>query len=267
MICDTHTHSIHSFDGSESVRDMCIAAIKRGVCVLAVTDHAEAMEGVPYIPFERKRVAKAWDDIDAARREFGDKLDILFGCELGQPHLNPEYARAICSEFSFDYIIGSLHFFRKNVDLYDVIYTRADVNSRISEYFRDTLAMIETGGFQALGHLDYILRRLQTCFDGLPTYRGFERDIDMVLEAVIERNMALEVNTSGMRKWLNAIGLEPWVLTRFRELGGKYVTIGSDAHNACDIGAGFSDACRLLKSCGFEAFTYYKEKIPVLTKI
>lgn len=263
MLCDTHTHSIHSFDGSEHIADMCRAAIARGLSVLAITDHAEAMEGVAYSDFERARIQAQRAEIEAARAQFGAQLDILFGCELGQAHLNPVYAEAILREFSFDFTIGSLHFFRGNEDLYDVTYSPENVDARIRQYFSETLEMIEIGGFHSLGHLDYIMRRLEACFEGAPTYRGYEEPIDQILSQLVARDMALEVNTSGLRKWLGCIGLEPWVLRRFRALGGRYVTIGSDAHVRADIGAGLSEALALIQSAGFSHYTYYKNGAPI----
>ena len=55
MISDSHTHSAFSFDGHDSVLEMCCAAIKNGVSVFAVTDHND-IDGVsdgfypPYLP-------------------------------------------------------------------------------------------------------------------------------------------------------------------------------------------------------------------------
>lgn len=40
-IVDVHTHSIHSFDGNDSVEALCLAAIEMGAKVLAVTDHCD----------------------------------------------------------------------------------------------------------------------------------------------------------------------------------------------------------------------------------
>ena len=263
MFCDTHTHSVHSFDGSESIEDMCRSAIQKGLSVLVITDHAEAMEGVPYGAFERERIAKQKADIDAAKEQFHGQLDVLFGCELGQPHLNPSYADKILEEYSFDFVLGSLHFFHNNEDLYDVIYTPENVDARICQYFSETMEMIETGGFHSMGHLDYIMRRLQPCYQGLPTYCGYEEQVSQILEMLVQRDMAIEVNTSGLRKWLNCIGMEDWVLRRYRELGGRYVTIGSDAHCKEDIGSGRAEAYALLKKAGFTHYTYYKQGNPI----
>ena len=113
MLCDVHTHSIYSFDGNETIDDMCAMAIERGLGVLAITDHAEAMEGVAYDDTERERIEKQYADVISARDKFGSKLQILFGCELGQPHLNAEYAKSVLNDFEFDFVLGEKFVLRK----------------------------------------------------------------------------------------------------------------------------------------------------------
>ncbi len=267
MLCDIHTHSKYSFDGVETVEDMCLAAIEKGVSVLAVTDHSEAMENVPYTEKEYARINGAFEEIKEAREKFAGKIDLLFGCELGQPHLNPEYGDSVLRDFKFDYVLGSLHFFKGNIDLYDVKYTPENVDFYIKQYFSETKEMIEYGKFHSLGHLDYIMRRFKDCYPGFPTYRGYEETIDEILQMLIDRNMGLEINTSGLRKWMGELGMEEWILKRFHELGGKYVTLGSDAHAKEDIGAGMDSAYKLLTAAGFASYTYYKNNEPIMVSI
>ena len=267
MLCDTHTHSKYSFDGAESIEDMCLAAIEKGVSVLTITDHSEAMEQVPYNDIERARILGAKEEVEAARIKFAGKIDLLFGCELGQPHMNPEYAKKVLEEFEFDYILGSLHFFKGNVDLYDVKYTPENVDFYIKTYFAENKEMIEHGKFHTLGHLDYIMRRFKDCYSGLPTYKGYEDTVEEILQMLVDRDMGLEINTSGLRKWMGELGMEVWVLEMYRKLGGKYITIGSDAHAKQDIGAGFDNACKLIKTAGFSEFTYFKNSEPIKVSI
>ena len=53
------------------------------------------------------------------------------------------------------------------------------------------------------------------------------------------------------------------MLECYRELGGKYVTIGSDAHVTKYVGAGFTEAAAALKRTGFDSYTIYKDRCPV----
>ena len=57
------------------------------------------------------------------------------------------------------------------------------------------------------------------------------------------------------------------IIKRFKELGGKYITIGSDAHRWGDVGAGIEDGMRVLLKCGFTHFTVYEKRKPKLLPI
>ena len=57
------------------------------------------------------------------------------------------------------------------------------------------------------------------------------------------------------------------IIKRFKELGGKYVTIGSDAHRWGDVGSGIEDGMRVLLKCGFTHFTVYEKRKPRLLPI
>ena len=47
-LADYHTHSEYSFDGKETIRDMCQAAMNRGISELAITDHMDIFTGKWY---------------------------------------------------------------------------------------------------------------------------------------------------------------------------------------------------------------------------
>ena len=57
------------------------------------------------------------------------------------------------------------------------------------------------------------------------------------------------------------------IVKRFKELGGKYVTFGSDAHYAEDLTAGLDEAYGVMKEAGFDCFTLYQKRTPILMPI
>lgn len=266
MICDTHAHSIYSFDGHDSVDNICRQAVANRVSVLAITDHAEALAGVPLNLKEKERCTLSFNAIEKAARKLSPSLTLLRGCELGQPHMNTEYSNQILSSFDFDYVIGSMHFFPGNIDLYDVRYTRKNYREYMNIYFDETLKMLDYEGYQSLGHLDYITRLLDHCFDGAPNYKEFKPAVDKIIKKVADRGLALEVNTSSLRK-KGALAMEGWILELFFKYGGRYITIGSDAHFASDVGSGFDEAFMLISKCGFKNYNYYINKEPVSVPI
>ena len=57
------------------------------------------------------------------------------------------------------------------------------------------------------------------------------------------------------------------ILKRYFQLGGRIVTLGSDAHQAEDIAADFDVAMDILTGIGFQYFAFYRERQPVMLKL
>ena len=86
MLTDMHNHTYASFDGKQSVRDVCIAAEKAGVGIIAVAEHfdCDARGGMNHFPAHFKQ----WlCDTENAKIEFEGKVQLLRGVEVGQPHV------------------------------------------------------------------------------------------------------------------------------------------------------------------------------------
>ena len=73
-------------------------------------------------------------------------------------------------------------------------------------------------------------------------YADFADEIDAVLRTAIVTDTVMELNTRrlGDREALEK--LEP-IYRRYKEMGGHFVTLGSDAHGADAIGAHMQIAC------------------------
>lgn len=262
MICDLHTHSQYSFDGSVSVNGLCSAAIEYHVDILAITDHCDMVPGpegyASFLESEEKRIR----DIQAVRRKY-PKLEVLHGIEVGNAVNMPEKAQKVLSDYGFDFVIGAVHFLPDGSDIYTLPYENAEAVDRMfREYFRIMLELVELGGFDSLAHLDYPLRVLRGKTDG-NSIKQYRELVEPILTGLVRQQIALEVNTRGTYDWQHRVGPEDWILSRYRELGGQYVTIGSDAHSSDWVGAGFAEAAAALRRIGFTDFTIYRNRIPV----
>ena len=110
-----------------------------------------------------------------------------------------------------------------------------------------------------LAHIDYIARYAP--YDNPEiSYGDFREDIDDVLRAVIETGTVLELNTRrlGSRRALKE--LVP-VYQRYRELGGRYVTVGSDAHTADAVACHFHTAEELVDTLGLQIVTFRSRQL------
>ena len=53
----------------------------------------------------------------------------------------------------------------------------------------------------------------------------------------------------------------------YYQLGGRVVTLGSDAHQAADLAADFDVAMDILTGVGFRYFAFYRQRQPVMLKL
>lgn len=56
-------------------------------------------------------------------------------------------------------------------------------------------------------------------------------------------------------------------MKRFKEVGGRYITFGSDAHHYYDVGKNIADGMEMAKAAGFTYLTIYEQHVPMLVPI
>lgn len=263
MYFDQHVHSRHSEDGNHSICEIAARAVEIGLAGVTVTDHFDLCGDPIGYPFYMAHEGARRADFDEAREQYGGRLQLRWGLELGNPFLMPGVADPILAAREFDFILGSVHYLHDGRDVYLIDYTDpADRDEALRMYFDDMLTLIADGGFDSLAHLDYPLRVMKGL--AAPTMRPWQEQIEAVLAALVQKDMALEVNTRGFQDWKGRQEPEDWVLTRFYELGGRMITVGSDAHVLSAVGGAVDRAHEKLRALGFEGVTVYTGRKPEL---
>ena len=258
MTVDYHIHS-NSPDAGQDMKEMCRAAIARGIDEIAVTDHYEFYSGGMLTKyFHRSYLDQYFADLAECRELFAGRLVIRAGAELGQGDQDPGRQQEIIAAYPFDYLIGSLHKLH-NVDLANLYYQEGNGKRIAEEYYRQLIEMARNSDFDCLGHLDLVKRYGKRAGCDMDT-RPYMALITEVLKQLIARDKGLEINTSSLREGLNETMPGMDVLTAFKDLGGRIVTVGSDAHNPADVGRGLEKACQLLRSAGFDSFAVYHQR-------
>lgn len=79
----------------------------------------------------------------------------------------------------------------------------------------------------------------------------------------MNRGKGIEINTSGLRVDLRQTLPHRDILRLYRECGGTYITIGSDAHKAEEVGEGILQAVEEIRSLGYENITTYEKRKPI----
>jgi histidinol-phosphatase (PHP family) len=72
----------------------------------------------------------------------------------------------------------------------------------------------------------------------------------------VDTGTALEINTSGLRHPVQETYPSSAIVARFHELGGRRVTIGTDAHRAHQFASGLADGYAYAAAAGFGDLTF-----------
>ena len=91
--------------------------------------------------------------------------------------------------------------------------------------------------------------------------------LDEILKKLIWLGKGLELNTAGFKYGLGHPHPTEDILRRYRELGGEIITTGSDAHETGHLGYAFEKAAAILKDCGFQYYTVFRDRNPAFVRI
>ena len=270
-LCDLHIHSNNSFDATSSVDELCKSAIDRGLYAIAITDHCEAPEIIKgenceYGCFE-KLIPNSIKEAQIAKRIYAENLKVLCGIELGEPMHDDICTQKVLSYGEYDFILASVHNLRNMEDFYFLDYTKLDVNELLKRYFDEVIETASFEHFDSLAHLTYPLRYIFAKTGTIPDLTIFYEQIDKIYKILIKNNKALEINVSGLFKELKTTLPDEKLVRRFKELGGKYITIGTDSHNAENVGIGIKEGIEVAKRAGFTQYTIFEKRKPVLIDI
>lgn len=254
---DAHLHTDQSPDSDVPIDVYAALALEQGIAELAITDHVDFDARDPaydYTSFEeRERTVR-----DAAERWAPKGVLIRFGAELTYNRSWEEDLRAHLARHRYDFTIGSVH------DWPDSPYVPTRVRTwatgrRLSEalapYLDEIAAAAGSGLFDTIGHLDVVRRYLHAQFSAPEIYGAVEL-FEPALRALVDSGTALEVNSSGFRHPSGEAYPGPALIARYRELGGRRVTAGSDSHWARHFAWGLEAGYRLLAAAGFTGLAF-----------
>lgn len=263
-IFDTHTHSDNSFDGNHSCILLCEGVIKNNGVGIAITDHCEIdSKDFDFRAFSTNQYVETF----MAKKSFAERIEVLQGIELGQAIYNKQLAEQILNDFDYDFVLGSIHNLENMQDFYFLDFKQYDVKQLLSEYFETLLELCRWNKFDSLAHLTYPLRYIYQRENIRVDLSEYYNIIDDILSELVKNEKALEINTSGLFMDIGETLPTAEILKRFKALGGKYVTVGSDSHYYDKVCNGIEQGYDILKECGFDCFTVFRQRKPVLIPI
>lgn len=271
MFADYHVHTAFSDDSTYPLPEVVRDAVAMGMDELCFTDHVDygikldrdCGQAIPYRdsgPFANVDYPKYVEEVEAARRLYGDRIKIKLGLEFGmQVHTIPQY-QALFRRYPFDFIILSVHQV-ENKEFWTQDFQKGRSQKEYNErYYEELLALVQRyKDYSVLGHVDLIAR-----YDAAGPYpfsciRPILTDI---FKQVIADGKGIELNTSYHRYGLKDTTPARAILELYRDLGGHILTIGSDSHRPDHLGAYIREGMALLKDLGFQEFCTFEQMEP-----
>lgn len=263
---DQHLHSRHSFDSRAAPREIVEVAIERGLSGVTFTEH--------YDVHPQDRESCVYEDasytatIEKLRCEFGDAVFIGKGIEVCYQPPQMEQIFRFLEGHTFDLVILSVHYFGEHPVHKRERWAGVGVAEGTRRYFERVLDAAQfvrdtQGGrervFDILGHLDLVKRYTQRFF-GEHDVEACAEIRDEILRCCIAAGLTPEINTSTLRQNLEETSPNLATVRRYAELGGHAMSIGSDAHVATAVGAGFDRAVTMLRTAGICKLAVFRSR-------
>lgn len=265
---DTHVHTSFSTDSETSPVEQLRQAIKFGLEGICFTDHMDyefpasalshPVDGTPFC-FD-------WETYKEVIREIAEdtSLTVYTGVECGLQKANTviEKNTTLSQDASLDYMIGSLHLVDGQDPYYPSFWQEKDASQCIQSYFELIYENLQCfHGMDSLGHLDYIVRYAPSDFAYVPSM--FREIIEAILEYLIQKDIALEINTSGFKNGGQYPNPHFDIVSWYYQKGGRLITVGSDAHTPEYLAYHFEETASMLKKAGLCQYVIYQKHKPV----
>ncbi|MBO4928016.1 MAG: histidinol-phosphatase HisJ family protein [Clostridiales bacterium] len=263
MYTDNHNHTKHfSSDAKMTAQQLIDTCKGLNMYGVAVTEHYEGDYphdiGAPQI-FDLDsyfETGKTW-------KEYAGDFPVRMGIELGwQKHL-PAFYDEMVSKYPFDVVILSNHLFRGKDPYFFRDGYEQDMVSVYTQYIEEMAQMAEDcSNYDIIGHYDYI-NRYGPYEDPQIRYAHCPEAFDRLFKAIISKGKALEINTRSIDKMRkrgfdSAYSMpDPGILSRYYEMGGRIIAMGSDSHDNDTLCIHFDETARYLASFGFTENSYF----------
>jgi histidinol-phosphatase (PHP family) len=223
-------------------------AVRVGLTEIGFTDHSPMRRD----DFDNWRMrADQLDEyvekVRRAQREHS-QLTIRLGLEVDFIPGHEDWIRELAARHPWDYFIGSVHYVSDSWDVDNPEklsnWKKRDAYEVWSIYFERLTMAAESKLFEIMGHAD-----LPKKFCFIPQ-RDCTAMFEKFLDAAKKADVAVELNTAGLRKDCKEIYPSPQIL-RLAHSKGVPITFGSDAHAPGEVGMDLSRAVELARTVGY----------------
>ena len=202
------------------------------------------------------------------RAAYGDTIKIRSGLEFGIQSITVgDYERLFAKyQDELDFVLFSMHQV-DNKEFWTQDFQRGRSQKEYNEaYYEEILKTMKAfKHYSVLAHLDLLVR-----YDKAGRY-PFDKVRDLVAEILkqaIADGKGIEVNTSSWHYGLSDTQPSRDILHLYKNLGGRIITVGSDAHQTSYLADHIKDAYAILRDeIGFKEIATFEHMQPIFHKL
>jgi histidinol-phosphatase (PHP family) len=259
---DYHVHTAISFDSSASPHDMIAAAERAGLREICFTDHYDYHSGptAPADLFTIKDYRAAYEGLSSPT------VAIRRGVEMGLTLETRKQAEDFARSYPFDFVLGSVHYVDGMDPYFAEFWQARTVREAFERYLEQTLLCVRLhDDFDVLGHLTYVCKSVHNPSKAPVFYEDFPSLTDDILRVLVRRGKGMEINASGVDRTGDFLPSARF-LQKFFDLGGRIVTVGSDAHAPDRVGQ-YADRALAIAKDIFGHVCTFTQRTPVFHQL
>jgi len=256
-IADYHMHTPLCGHAVGEPVEYAEAAIEAGLEEIGFSDHAPFVHYEdPGVTMNVKQLPEYYRMIEDVRKKYSNTLRVKIAIEADYIPGYEEKTKAILDDYPYDYVIGSVHFIkdwgfdnpqeRENWD-------EKNVNQVYRDYYELLRQCAQTGMYDIMGHVDLVKK-----FGNLAS-EDLADEVQKTAQVFKECGVAIEINTSGLRKPVKEMYPSLWNLKIYADAGVP-LTFGSDSHDPNDVGRDFERAVALAQEAGYSEYVLFKSR-------
>ncbi len=284
-----HIHCEFSDDSREPMENQIETAIAKGVQEICFTDHVDYgikrdwddPKGIEYRggdgmsssadeldPIANVDYPKYFEKIARMQEVYKDKIVIKNGLEFGVQSITVDDFNKLYDRYqdTLDFTLFSMHQVN-NLEFWTQDFQKGKTQEQYNrEYYEEILKTQKLfKHYSCLAHLDLIVRYDN---NGVYPFEKVEDLIAEILKQAIRDGKGIEINTSSWHYGLADTQPSCSILKLYKDLGGKIITIGSDAHNTKFVHDHYDDAIEILTNeIGIHEICTFDKMTPIFHKI
>lgn len=287
MYADYHLHCEYSDDSNEPMENQIQQAIALGLDEMCFTDHVDygikrdwddpagiiirhAIEHGKEVDLVLANVnyPKYFKALKMYQKKYAPSISIKKGLEFGIQSITVDAFEKLYALYQdeLDFVLFSMHQVN-NLEFWTQDFQKGKTQKEYNdEYYKEiyqTMQMFHH--YSCLAHLDLLAR-----YDENGIY-PFEKEKDIIAEILkyaIQDGKGIEINTSSWKYGLKDTQPSRAILKLYKDLGGKIITVGSDAHETKYLASHIKDAYDILKNeIGIDEICTFDHMRPIFHKI